>query len=362
MNIGIVTQPLGDNYGGLLQNWALQQVLVKLGHSPITLDAYSRLPLSTYLVKLAATATLKCLGRKQMSWPYKPQKGKRYHCSDITTDFIRNSIKTTEPFYYYNSQLIKDYDLDAVVVGSDQVWRPIFNPRIADMFLDFAKKHDIKKVAYAASFGTDQWEFSPEQTLVCKKLVQEFKAVSVRENSGIQLCQKHLDVNCRLVLDSTLLLTSDDYSKLITDVPVNAEEFIAVYCLDKTEDKVSIFDSISEKYNLPLHVFSAHDNISLSVEKWLAVFRDAKVVITDSFHGTVFSILFHKPFYTILNPHRGNERFTSLLSSLHLDNRIIETKEAVKHPATEINWDEIDDQLNLHKSESLKFLDDALNS
>ena len=362
MNIGIVTQPLGDNYGGLLQNWALQQVLSKLGHSPITLDAYSRLPLSAYFVKLAKTASLKCLGRQHVSRPYRPQKGKRYHCSDITTDFIKNNINTTEPFYYYNSQLIKDYDLDAIVVGSDQVWRPIFNPRIADMFLGFAKKHDIKKVAYAASFGTDQWEFSPEQTLVCKKLAQKFKAVSVRENSGIQLCQKHLGVNCRLVLDPTLLLTLNDYLELVTDVPVNAEKFIAAYCLDKTEDKANIFDAISEKYNMPLHVFSAHDNISLNVEQWIAVFRDAEVVITDSFHGTIFSILFHKPFYTILNPHRGNERFTSLLSSLHLDNRIIETKEAVKIPSTEMYWDKIDDQLNLYKSESLKFLDDALSS
>ena len=105
---------------------------------------------------------------------------------------------------------------DYVVIGSDQTWRPSISADIYNFFLDFLQdENQIKKIAYATSFGTDQWEFSEEQEKRCKQLVKQFDAVSVREESGISLCQQFLDVDAEHVLDPTLLLKQEDYLKIV---------------------------------------------------------------------------------------------------------------------------------------------------
>lgn len=106
---------------------------------------------------------------------------------------------------------------DAFVVGSDQIWRPHFFPHIEEAFLSFARGWDVKRVAYAPSFGTDTWEYSAAQTARCARLLKDFDAVSVREQSGVALCRRHLGVSARHVPDPTMLLPASDYSAIIDD-------------------------------------------------------------------------------------------------------------------------------------------------
>ena len=113
------------------------------------------------------------------------------------------------------SHQAKEGNYDAYVVGSDQCWRPRYNAFLSSMFLDFVKGEKTKRIAYAASFGTDQWEFTQEMTSICVPLAQKFDFVSVREDSGLKLCKEHLGVNAVHVLDPTLLLTKEDYTHLI---------------------------------------------------------------------------------------------------------------------------------------------------
>ena len=315
MRIGIVTQPLNDNYGGILQNWALHQVLHEMGHNPITLDVYLKYPKWRYILSYFLTSLLNFGGAKR-NYPVKPINGRI--ASKFTADFI-STINLTKPLNKYSTRVIKNNKIDALIVGSDQVWRPKYNPNIYDMYLDFAKNIRCTKIAYAASFGVDEWEYSEEERDKCQELIKQFNAVSVREESGVNLCKKHLNIDADIVLDPTLLLKKDKYADICSNIPRAKESFIAVYCLDLKDEVMRI---IERQYGgKKIIVFSAHGNNTLTVPQWLSMFRDAEEVITDSFHGTVFSIIFNKQFINIPNESRGSSRLETLynLIGIHRD-------------------------------------------
>ena len=106
------------------------------------------------------------------------------------------------------------YEYDAYVVGSDQVWRPNYNPFMKAMFLGITEREDVKRIAYAASFGTSKWEFSPQMTSECAVLAKKFDMITVREKSGVDLCREYFGVEATWVLDPTMLLNREDYEKV----------------------------------------------------------------------------------------------------------------------------------------------------
>ncbi len=190
------------------------------------------------------------------------------------------------------------YGFDALIVGSDQVWRPMYNYNIEDCFLSFVSHMNLKRVAYAASFGTDKWEFTQQQTEQCAVLAKRFDGISVREKSGVALCNKYLGVNATHVLDPTLLMKSQDYIKLCSHIS-KREPFIFAYVLDESEEKIKSIVNFAERRGLPYFIKGADNTVSDddTIELWLSYFRDAAFVVTDSFHGTAFSIIFNKDFY-----------------------------------------------------------------
>ena len=122
--------------------------------------------------------------------------------------FLEKYVVKTQSIVRKNTdRFIKEY-IHRIVVGSDQVWRPVYfgENRIEDAYLNFAKNLTLKRIAYAPSFGVDVWEYSAEQTAKCKALLQKFNMVSVREKSGLQLCHKYLNCEAQWVLDPTMLL------------------------------------------------------------------------------------------------------------------------------------------------------------
>ena len=246
------------------------------------------------------------------------------HRNPMTDDFVSKYIKTSSRCYKYKA---KDLDgCDIVIVGSDQVWRPKYNYIIEDMYLKFAEGLSIKRIAFAASFGVDNWEYTPKQTRECSKLAKKFDAISVREESGVKLCREHLGVDATLVLDPTLLLTKEDYLPICEEVPVCSEKYLAVYVLDENAEVAATYENEAAARGLTVKKFHADSNSTLTVPEWLAMFRDASYVVTDSFHGTVFSIIFGKDFKCIYNKSRGSARFESLLK-LYNSGKIDETRE-----------------------------------
>ena len=356
--MGIVTQPLEMNYGGILQNWALQQVLKRLGHEPVTIDAYERYSTPHYLYNWMRVWWHRQRGKK---WGYPT----RYHGatrSATTGRFIEENIVKTRVMWDYKRSAVRRYRMQALIVGSDQVWRREYcASHLADMYLNFAKGLPLKRVAYAASFGVDDWSYSPEQTEECAALLQHFDAVSVREESGVALCREHLGVEAQCVLDPTMLLCAEDYREIIDADNDASEPFLAVYCLDKTPAKEEFFNRLARERGLEVRYFSTGWKSKLTVEQWLATFSQASMVVTDSFHGTVFSILFGKEFYTLCNPNRGNARMLSLLGKLGLEERMVSDKVLAEPAKRDIDWDAVHGRLDGLRHESLDFLKMALS-
>lgn len=358
MRIGIVTQPLEMNYGGILQNWALQQVLKNLGHEPITIDAYQRYSTPHITVNYLQALVGRLIGKK-VDFPKRYKGALR---NELTGKFIEENITKTKVMWDYKRSVVKRYRLDALLVGSDQVWRVKYNARhIEDMYLRFVGGLPLRRVAYAASFGVDEWEYTPEQTSACAPLAQQFDAISVRESSGSRLCREYLGVDAQQVLDPTLLIDADCYEKIIEPNWNVGQPYLAVYCLDINPQKQAFFNRIASERGLETRFFSAGWGARLTVNQWLAMLKNATMVLTDSFHGTVFSILFGKDFYTFCNPQRGNTRIIGLLKQLGLGHRQLSDTEPIEPHEQTINWQDVRSRLDERRNDSLAFLKKNLN-
>lgn len=351
MKIGILTQHFLLNYGGIIQNFALQQVLLKLGHDPLTFEhdtCYSR----TRWFLRSAKHVLKNHSLKGL--PVYPTYQGRIGNKNFIKFVLKNIRSVT--VNDFTPDLTQKYGLDAYVVGSDQVWRPAFNlgPRLGNMFLDFAGD-DVKKISYAASFGCKEWEYTEEQERMCGKLAKRFDAISVREASGVDLCKEHFGVDATLVLDPTLLLNKEDYGKVCHDVP-KKEKHIFVYSLVVSVGVLAVAEKVAEAMGLSIIVKQAGRKVKKegTIEDWFAEFRDADYVVTDSFHGMVFSIIFNKPFSIVMNPNGGNDRYLSLLSQLGLMERIV--SDELQPVFSAIDWSDVNHRLTELRKASFEFL------
>lgn len=351
MKIGILTQHFLLNYGGIIQNYALQQVLMKLGHEPLTFEhdtCYSRTRWFLRTVKhILRTRSFRNLP------VYPIYKGRIGNKNFIK--FVLKNIKSV-PVKDFTPLLTAQYGIDAYVVGSDQVWRPAFNlgPRLSNMFLNFADDK-VKKLSYAASFGCKEWEYTKEQERACSMLARRFDAISVREASAVGLCKNHFGVDASLVLDPTLLLNKEDYEKVCNNIP-KKKKHIFVYSLVVSEGVLAVAEKVANTMGISVVVKQAGDKVKQedTIEDWFAEFRDAEYVVTDSFHGMVFSIIFNKPFSIVMNPSGGNDRYISLLSQLGLMDRIIKDNQISSLES--INWDGVNQKLAVLRQESMNFL------
>jgi hypothetical protein len=366
MKIAILTQPLRYNYGGILQDFALQTVLRRMGHDVVTLDPqryyYRWWRHIRYSVALSWRKYLsKCMNDKPLGkdhfllwavnyllrhslfWRIKWDVFDKKEQDNVTCilgkntfPFIDRYIKRQE--YVKLEDMVSPSDYDAFVVGSDQVWRPEYNSNLSNMFLDFTKGWNVRRLAYAASFGVDSWSADADITERCKQFLKQFDFVSVRESSGIKLCKDLFDVEAEHLLDPTLLLTKEDYFSLLhLDKVPKSKGNLLVYILDYNEDKKKLIQQIVDRFHLvPFRVNSDVEDYGLDdinkriqppAEQWLRGFYDADYVVTDSFHACVFSIIFGKPFVVYANNRRGTTRFESLLRQFSLTNCLVSTSE-----------------------------------
>ncbi len=354
MNVAILTHPLVGNYGGMLQAFALQKSIEKLNHTAAVIETEWRSSMRSQFKRLI---------RRSLQCIVCTLQGKA--ADDMATRFKKRSIPTVTTRWWEGSSLPFP---DAFVVGSDQVWRALYVRNIISLpayFLDFVPASVRKKsISYAASFGTDKWEGTPEETATCATLLQEFKAVSVREHSGIAICRGHLGANALQMPDPTLLLTLDDYDALIRSEPTSPPKYpyIATYILDMNSELDSLLCQLEDELQLPLHPLMPQaraprreDRIRKSVPQWLASMRAADYVITDSFHGCVFAIIFNKPFVCLGNKVRGSARFDSLLSTFHLESRLVyDHTEAAAVLSKTVDWDAVN---FIHEQERQRGLD-----
>lgn len=371
MRIGVLTLPLKMNYGGLLQAYALQKVLKELGHEVETIDKFHHFHMPLWkMILLFPIRVFKKYVLKRKEGIFREWVHNRVYpiMSQYTEPFIKNNIQHYECMDYPR---VEEGRYDCIIVGSDQIWRKKYNNHIEGVFLDYAEKWKIKRIAYAASFGIDKWQYNEEETANCKRLLSLFDAVSVRESSAVQLCKQYLNVEAEHVLDPTMLLDRSEYVNLfIKKNTPKSEGKLFYYILDSTEKTDNIIRILEKKTGLKsFSVISRYfdtiknvkENIQPPIEKWLRGVYDANLVVTDSFHACVFSIIFNKPFVVLYNENRGTTRIDSLLKDFELTNRILSDVNDIER----LLHDKIDfqhtNEILIKKSiESLNFLKKSL--
>jgi len=357
--VGILSLPLNWNYGGILQQYALSSYLKKKGLTPIIisrrLSRFNRFTL--YLVKSKWTM-VRLLGKFNFL-NFIPilatEKFKKDYLNNRTEDFYSSS----EIYNFTKNKKINNF-----IVGSDQIWNVEATPSLKDSFIGFCQNKQKALIAsYAASFAHDDWKYSKSETKLCQKLIKKFFMVSVREKRGTILTKKFLNKKSIRVLDPTFLLKKKNYLKLIKKQN-KKNKYLFCYILDKNYNKEKIIKSLIINKKLKLidySNFSIKSNVfrlkkNFTVDNWLSDLYHSDFVITDSFHGMVFSIIFRKNFLIFLNKKRGASRIESLLEDLGLKDRIIRTNNFNIFKIKKINWNSVYKKLIVLEKISKNFL------
>lgn len=379
MRIAILTQPLSNNYGGILQAYALQNVLRSMGHEVVVLDRRPAYP-SVGLILRRSLSWVKCLVRKyvlrqqdvNISNPllehYTLDKAWTYDDSALRS-FIRDEIALTSPLRSSAAmrRYVKTHGIGAVVVGSDQVWREAYTPCITDFFLGFLPPDSrVRRIAYAASFGTESEPISAERLPQCVDLARKFDFISVREEAGLRLMHDVFGLDAHLVLDPTLLLPVEAYRTLISKENVRPSGLVS-YVLDENDEKQRMITTLKDETGLShtellLFPFRCRcaDPRCVSISEWLSALAEADFIVTDSFHGCVFSILFRKRFVAVGNQRRGLSRFQTLLHTFGLEDRLVLSYEEFEQKRGALmmapDYENVHSRLAERKEECLQWL------
>lgn len=367
MNTFIITLPLWGNFGGLLQAYALLQTVRKVGISTQVLQMSEECQKTLKKSELseACTSVRKALGR--ILFNIKPLPTEPLFIREmfdmLTCKFRCRFI----PHLYID----ENQDLPAsapYIVGSDQVWRKTYTgKRLGSFFLDtIPESLRAKSISYAASFGTDEWEGTPEETKRFGELLRQFKAVSVREFSGVRICKEVFGVDAVQMPDPTLLATLEDYERVINSekTRVPKSPYFASYVLDDSAEASQLLDDVEKSTGLyhqrllPKSTARKRwDRFYCTVAQWLRYLHDCDAVVTDSFHGCVFSIIYNKPFVCLGNAGRGSARFDTLFQVFGLQDRLVASRdpeEVLRVLRQPINWQRVH---AIHEAERHRGLD-----
>lgn len=371
MKFCIVTLPIHGNYGGMLQAYALRSVC-----STTFLDSETNLYNTHYAY---------CHKRHEDLFTHLCNQLKLYIgrlyllCLPspvvLYTERKATSLALAKEFYCKNclrSKLGKEIDFsksDAFIVGSDQVWRKCYTLDLLYKLygLGFATRGQRQRsISYAASFGTDEWEGTPEETKRFGELLRQFKAVSVREFSGVRICKEVFGVDAVQMPDPTLLATLEDYERVINSEKTRVPKapYFASYVLDDSTEASQLLGDVEKGTGLyhqrllPKSTARKRwDRFYCTVAQWLRYLRDCDAVVTDSFHGCVFSIIYNKPFVCLGNEGRGSARFDTLFQVFGLENRLVASRdpeEVLRVLRQPIDWQRVN---AIHEAERQRGLD-----
>jgi len=373
MRIAIISLPLSYNYGGYLQCYALMEILRELGHEVYYLQREKGKQSSLKKIIDSFKSICEHIGLENIIYTFEKQTNSGlFYKTKYFRLFTRKYIKTISPVLRSTDDIrsyCKKHNIQAYITGSDQIWRGSYSRSVNDAFLGFAQKNAIK-IAYAPSLGSDIWEFTKEQTDFIENQLNTFKAISVREKDGIKLLEKNIKLNITpiVVLDPTLLLSKEHYLNITKQVPYR--KGVLTYILNNNEKKAHIINEFCKKRNLQSYsVINPKTNSNTikgaqgyPIEDWIAGFRDANFVMTDSFHAIVFSIIFNKPFWVFENEARGNSRLKNILQLFECNDRFISTQEDLNTIEWErpIDWNKINYIKDIQTKKSLDFLKNAL--
>ena len=346
--IGVIGWWYGKNYGSGLTYFALNRFLHDLGYDVLMLE-----------------------------WPVhsKPAPISTNSSRELAKEYYQCSIQRTFSEYAELNKYI-----DVFVVGSDQMWNWWDQKGMGYYyFLDFVDK-EHPKVSISTSFGHEKYMAPNEAVEKQKSLLKSFSAVSVREKAGVSICKEFFDVNATQILDPVFLADKNYYYDLISEEKRPYDEaFLLCYILTPTKEKGEYLQRVAQQTGLRLVVCldnqtSLEDNkkelgiedveLNVGIKKWLAFIRYADLIVTDSYHGTCFSILFDKNFFCIINQKRGASRFEALLELCGLQNRGINDIIDIENKLQEgdIDYSKVYEKLSPEIEFSKKWIERSLSN
>jgi len=343
------------NYGAVLQAAALEHICRQLGHDPKHLDFMARPKVS---LKGRVGQLLRKTGLRKA--PIENHIANKEAFESFRKSFITRteSINSASGFF----KVAKTFD--SVVVGSDQVWRPAFAKDTIAFFLGYVPK-GINRVAYAASFGTAAWEQADDTVLTAKVQgeLSKFKAISCREESGVDICKNVFGVDAVHVLDPLLMVDESFFEKIVSQSSIKPSVKLVYYKLDTSTDFQQDLKLIStELGNNAVNIYLKDSDVReyREVTDWLALIHSSDVVVTDSFHCICLALRFGKDVIFCPNEKRGQTRLDSLFKKLDVVTEPLSLD--LKTPMFKLSKrGNIGAILKRERTYSLKFLADALH-
>jgi len=361
--IGILTFIWSVNYGAKLQALALQSVVSSLGFECEAIS-YKRKEDSRIResIRHLQSGQLKRPVRELLLEAINWKRTWRFR--NFTSQHIRLSPKTC---FSLADLANRAENYDAIICGSDQVWNPdLTGESQLSYLLDFPNKSALRRIAYAPSLGNDTLDEKWHDTF--KRCLSKFDTISVREKSAGALISSLVGREIPSVLDPTLLLSREQWSKYTSNVEIS-EPYLLVYSFGFPAGLKKLVERIANNKGLKIVTFHKQRHYTNEFNRYpnagprefLGLFSKADFVITNSFHGTAFSLIFKKPFFSVTNK-RGT-RLKDLLTDLGIENRIV-LSEGIKDALfddTEINYAEVDKRLLMLREHSMNFLKNSLD-
>ena len=382
--VAVVSCYFKHNYGSVLQAYATQKVLDNMHVLNETINVDENIDFKNgkkkyYISQITNFEFIKSkFGMIKLKIDKKINKdlGKNIAIRDNKYKEFTKNFRLTKPFKTYNelSEQCKNYS--SVIVGSDQLWLPV--NVVADYYTLNWVPDNVNKISYATSFGVS--EVSGKYKNDYRKFLDRIDNLSVREETGVKLVEKLSDNKATLVCDPTMLLTKEEWMDVQKEEPIIEGKYILCYFLGKNIEHRKFAERLKEKTGYKIvslnhadeyvkysDVFADETPYDIGPAEWINLIRNAEFVCTDSFHGTVFSLINNRKFFTFerYSSKDGkvstNSRIYSLLGLMGLKDRVLSGKEDVMDVLNlKIDFEDIDERLKKIRLQSKEFLEKSL--
>ena len=372
MKVLIITWLKYNNYGTVLQAYALQKKIKMLGYDAKTLDDHGvgfdlldKNPSKFQIVLKLCSAIIK--------YPFtRRKKNTNVEINKELDVFDKFKNKYIDVEYNLDDKRYLNNHYQAFVTGSDQIWSPLKTIFSKHYYLDFVDEQN-SKISYAPSTG--QSVCSEEMKQIIKPLLNDFEYISVRENQGKEILKELTDKEVKVVLDPTLLLSKDDWNEIVTK-KIEKNKYIFTYFLSDNTWYEDYLNLIEDKQNLKILSLRNDSNLylnnelykeNISPEEFLSLIKYAEYVVTDSFHGTIFSMIFEQEFVCLKRfedntTNNQNSRLYNLLKIANLDERFVDKYNQVNLRSKKIDYNKVNKCLEKEIKESEAYLINALKN
>lgn len=365
--IGIVTFHNAHNYGAMLQAFALLNILKKYDqYESEIIDYYDKKLYGDYKIIRPVTNDLGLSIKRFLidvaKFDKKVMRYKRFN------KFINSKCNLSKRYNSEEALKNENLDYDILITGSDQVWNTSIVGNLSDIFTLNFGKDNINRISYAASVGNIK--FIDNEINIFKEKLNIIDSISVREAEMKDKIENLLDKEVEVVLDPTLLLTKEEWEAEIKVECDIKEDYILAYDVAPDDEYRNIVNDLSKRTGLKVIYFNIRNHGYINGLKsayitdpldFVRYIKNAKYVVTTSFHATVFSIIFHKKFFVI--PHKNtSSRVTNLIDKLEIKNRIFYKVDDFRKIDFNFmtEWELVDKKLNLERNKSIEWLENAL--